>query len=66
MKPLNVSVEADLDKIKKEVEIEKMGAEIAKLFAETVKINRENRCLPFVWATGFMAVSLGVAKLFLQ
>jgi hypothetical protein len=55
-----------LDTIKAETEIAKMNVEIAKIMAETIKINRENRWLPFAYGATVFAAAAGFAKLFLH
>jgi len=42
----------------------KTEAEITKLMAETQKLNLELRWMPFVWASGLMAVFIAAAKYF--
>lgn len=44
---------------------DKARAEIAKLVAETAKINTENRWYPAVVGAATMAAALTIAKLFL-
>ncbi|MGB0967618.1 MAG: hypothetical protein ACPGUX_05500 [Halocynthiibacter sp.] len=44
---------------------DKMRAEIAKLLAETSKINSENRWYPFVVGSGVTLAMVAIAKLFL-
>ncbi|MCV6824181.1 MULTISPECIES: hypothetical protein [Halocynthiibacter] len=44
---------------------DKMRAEIAKLVAETSKINGENRWYPFVVGSGVTLAMVAIAKLFL-
>lgn len=46
-----------------EFETEKMRAEIAKLMAETSKINSENRFYPLVVGAALMGAATAVAKL---
>ncbi|AIO70661.1 hypothetical protein [Burkholderia oklahomensis] len=62
-----------LDTLKTQTEIEKMHAEIAKIMAETIKTNRENRWSPVAYASGFLAAGaalvtggVALAKLFLH
>ena len=62
-----------MDTIKTETEIAKMNAEIAKLIAETIRTNRENRWAPVVQASGLLAAGAALvtggaafAKLFLH
>lgn len=62
-----------LDTLKTQTEIEKMHAEIAKIMAETIKTNRENRWSPVAYASGFLAAGAALvtggaalAKLFLH
>lgn len=43
---------------------EKMRAEIAKLIAETSKINRENTYYPLIVGAGVATALIGVARLF--
>lgn len=50
-----------LDKI---LDILKTEAEIAKLMAETQKLNLEARWMPFVWSGSIIAVAIAVAKYF--
>lgn len=52
-------MEKTLDTIKTE-------AEIAKLMAETQKMNLEMRWLPFVWASGLIGAALAFSKYFLS
>ena len=47
------------------LEDEKIRAEIAKLIAETSKINSENRWYPLVVGSGLTLAIVAVAKLFL-
>ncbi len=44
---------------------DKVRAEIAKLIAETSKINSENRFYPFVVGSGVTLAAVAIAKLFL-
>lgn len=44
---------------------DKVRAEIAKLVAETSKINSENRWYPFVVGSGVTLALVAIAKLFL-
>lgn len=44
---------------------DKTRAEIAKLVAETSKINSENRWYPFVVGSGFTLALVAIANLFL-
>ena len=44
---------------------QKIDAEIAKLIAETAKINSENRYYPMVVASGATLAIVAIAKLFL-
>lgn len=43
--------------MEKTVDIVRTDAEIAKLMAETHKLNLESRWMPFVWASGLILVS---------
>ena len=45
---------------------QKIEAEIAKLIAETAKINAEAKWYPFVAVAGVFSVALAVVKLFLH
>lgn len=45
---------------------DKIEAEIAKLIAETAKINAEAKWYPFVAVAGVFSVALAVVKLFLH
>ncbi|WP_196489174.1 hypothetical protein [Burkholderia territorii] len=42
----------------------KTEAEIAKLMAETTKLNLEARWMPFVWASMILGAAIAVAKYF--
>ncbi|MEX3555438.1 MAG: hypothetical protein VB131_02010 [Burkholderia gladioli] len=42
----------------------KVEAEIAKLMAETAKLNLEIRWMPFVWASMIFGAALAAAKYF--
>jgi len=44
---------------------DKVSAEIAKLMAETVKINSENRWYPFVVGSGVTLAVVAIVKIFL-
>ena len=44
---------------------DKIRAEIAKLNAQTAKINRENRCYPFVVGSGVTLALVAIVKLFM-
>jgi hypothetical protein len=55
-----------LDAIKTQVEIEKMHAEIGKIMAETIKINRENRFLPLTYGAALFGAAVAFVKLFLH
>lgn len=46
------------------LDILKTEAEIAKLMAETQKLNLEARWMPFVWSGSIIAVAIAVAKYF--
>lgn len=46
------------------LDIAKVEAEIAKLIAETTKINREARWYPVVVATAMLAAGATLAKMF--
>jgi hypothetical protein len=46
----------------KTLDVIKTEAEIAKLIAETAKINLELRWMPFVWASALMGAALAVVK----
>jgi hypothetical protein len=48
--------------MEKTLDIIKTEAEIAKLMAETAKMNLEMRWMPFVWASALMGAALAVAK----
>jgi len=48
----------------KALDIVKTQAEIAKLMAETVKLNSESRWMPFVWATGMILAVMAITKFF--
>jgi hypothetical protein len=48
-------MEKTLDTIKTE-------AEIAKLMAETTKLNLEARWMPFVWASGLILAIMTISK----
>jgi hypothetical protein len=48
------------------VEIEKIHAEIAKLIAETGKLNRESRWYPVVVASGLLGAGAGIAAILIK
>lgn len=50
----------------KQAELEKIHAEIAKLIAETGKINRESRWYPVVVASGLLGAGAGLATLIIK
>ncbi len=52
--------------MEKNLDIVKTEAEIAKLMAETQKLNLEIRWMPFVWASGLIVAALGFSKYFLN
>ena len=49
----------------REIQGRKIDAEIAKLIAETAKINSENRYYPLVVGSGLTHAIVAIAKLFL-
>lgn len=49
----------------RELHFKKIDAEIAKLIAETAKINSENRYYPLVAGSGFTLAIVAIVKLFL-
>ena len=55
-----------VDTVKAEIEIEKMRAEIGKIMAETIKINRENRWLPVAYVATLFGAAVAFVKLFLH
>ncbi|MFP4891492.1 hypothetical protein [Paraburkholderia sp. EG304] len=48
--------------MEKTLDIVKTEAEIAKLMAETQKLNLESRWMPFVWASGLIIAVMTVSK----
>ena len=52
--------------MEKTLDIIKTEAEIAKLMAETQKLNLEMRWMPFVWAAGLIGAALTFSKYFLN
>lgn len=54
-----------MEKSDQTISDDKIRAEIAKLVAETMKINTENRWYPAVVGAAGMAAALAIAKLFL-
>ena len=50
-------------KMREEKELSKLDAEIAKLIAETLKINTERQWLPIAATAGIFAAALGFLKL---
>lgn len=48
----------------KPLDIVKTEAEIAKLMAETAKLNLEARWMPFVWASGVILAVGTITKFF--
>lgn len=50
--------------MEKTLDILKTEAEIAKLMAETTKLNLEARWMPFVWAGGIIGSAIVIAKYF--
>jgi predicted nicotinamide N-methyase len=46
----------------KTLDIIKTEAEIAKLMAETQKLNLESRWMPFVWASGLILAVMTITK----
>ncbi|WP_321868577.1 hypothetical protein [Paraburkholderia tropica] len=48
----------------KNMDMVKTEAEIAKLMAETAKLNLESRWMPFVWASMIFGAALAAAKYF--
>ena len=54
-----------MTKEEREAHNRKMDAEIAKLIAETSKINSENRYYPMVVASGATLAIVAIVKLFL-
>ncbi len=50
----------------KTLDIVKTEAEIAKLMAETAKLNLESRWMPFVWASGLILAVMTITKFFFE
>jgi len=48
--------------MEKSLDIVKTEAEIAKLMAETQKLNLESRWMPFVWASGLILAIMAITK----
>ena len=46
----------------KTLDMVKTEAEIAKLMAETAKLNLESRWMPFVWASGLILAVMTITK----
>lgn len=55
-----------LDVLKTEMEIAKLQVEAGKLFAETQKINRENRWAPLLYVVAFLTAAAAFGKLFVH
>lgn len=52
--------------VDKTLDIVKTEAEIAKLMAETAKLNLESRWMPFVWASGLILAVMTITKFFFE
>lgn len=50
--------------MEKSLDIANVEAEIAKLMAETTKLNLEARWMPFVWASGLILVVMTITRFF--
>ena len=50
----------------KTLDIVKTEAEIARLMAETAKLNLESRWVPFVWASGLILAVMTITKFFFE
>jgi len=52
--------------VDKTLDMVKTEAEIAKLMAETAKLNLESRWMPFVWASGLILAVMMITKFFFE